>query len=202
MGESEEPTEVWDGDAFAEFTKEFISEFTDEPAVLLGHSFGGRTILKMLEKNWYKNTKIILIDSAGLVPKKTFASKMKVKKYKLAKKLVTSAPIRKIAPEALEELQKAFGSEDYKNSSPIMRGCLVKAVNEDMRESFPKITNEVLIIWGTEDHATPISDGQLMEELIPKAGLAKIEGAGHYSFLDNRVVFNAILSSYLKLEGN
>ena len=38
-----------------------------------------------------------------------------------------------------------------------------------------------------------------MEQLIPEAGLARIEGVGHYSFLENPVVFEAILESYLEL---
>ena len=34
---------------------------------------------------------------------------------------------------------------------------------------------------------------------LPDAGLAEIPGAGHYSFLENPVLFNAIISSFLKL---
>ena len=38
-----------------------------------------------------------------------------------------------------------------------------------------------------------------MERLIPDAGLARIEGAGHFSFLENAALYNAILASFLKL---
>ena len=45
-----------------------------------------------------------------------------------------------------------------------------------------------------------LSDGKKMEELMPDAGLAVIEGAGHYSFLDNLYVYNKILGSFLGIK--
>ncbi len=80
-----------------------------------------------------------------------------------------------------------------------MRQVLVNVVNEDLTDLLPKIKQETLLVWGTLDTATPISDAEKMEKLIPNAGLARIEGAGHFSFLENAPLYNAILSSYLKL---
>ena len=53
-----------------------------------------------------------------------------------------------------------------------MRQCLVKAVNEDLTDHLPNIKADTLLIWGDMDTATPLSDGRLMEKLIPSAGLA------------------------------
>ena len=36
-------------------------------------------------------------------------------------------------------------------------------------------------------------------QVMLDAGLAEIPGVGHYSFLENPVLFNAIISSFLKL---
>ena len=44
------------------------------------------------------------------------------------------------------------------------------------------------------------SDGQKMEKEMPEAGLAVIEGAGHYAFLDNPYLFYKILGSFLGIE--
>ena len=78
-----------------------------------------------------------------------------------------------------------------------MRASLVKVVNEDLTPYMPSVTMPALLIWGDQDTATPLSDGQKMEELMPEAGLAVINGAGHYSFLDNAYLFNKILGSFL-----
>ena len=42
-----------------------------------------------------------------------------------------------------------------------------EVVNEDMVPYMPKVTMPVLLIWGKNDTATPLSDGQKMESLVP-----------------------------------
>ena len=37
-----------------------------------------------------------------------------------------------------------------------------------------------------------------MEQLIPDSGIVEIKGAGHYSFLENPQLVNAVLDSFLK----
>jgi len=44
-----------------------------------------------------------------------------------------------------------------------------------------------------------LSDGKIMEKLIPEAGLATIKNAGHYSFLEQKYVFDKILASYMNI---
>ena len=96
-------------------------------------------------------------------------------------------------------MQSRMGSADYKAASPLMRKVLVNTVNEDLTDLLPGIRQSTLLIWGTLDTATPISDAETMERLIPDAGLARIEGAGHFSFLENPPLYNAILAAFLKL---
>ena len=81
----------------------------------------------------------------------------------------------------------------------MMKQCMVKAVNEDLTPLFSSIKQEVLLIWGDKDTATPISDAKLMEEMMPNAGLAVIKGAGHFCFLEQPVVFANIMKSYFKI---
>ena len=191
-----------------DFVLEFIRTLYPEEkeVILLGHSMGGRIIIKMssglLEgrlKAGFKISKIILTDSAGIIPVKTKAQKKRTKRYHFYKNLITKCGILKIDPDALNKLQKKFGSADYAAASPVMRKSLVMAVNEDMTPYMPMVKEPTLLIWGDQDTATPLSDGQKMEKLIPEAGLAVINGAGHYSFLDNPYLYNRILGSFLKI---
>lgn len=137
--------------------------------------------------------RIILVDSAGIRPEKSDAQKKKESIIKFGKKLVSGSP------KLLDKLRNMTGSADYRAASPLMRRVLVNVVNEDLTELLPKIGVETLLVWGTLDTATPIADAEKMEKLIPDAGLARIEGAGHFSFLENPSLYHAILSSYLKL---
>lgn len=195
FGETAEPDGEWNVDSYTDFAVKFIEKLGFKKVILLGHSFGGRVIIKMANrKNLpFEISELILVDSAGIKPEKSQEQKMKESAVKLGKKLLSASP------KLLNKMQSMTGSEDYRNASPLMRRVLVNVVNEDLTKLLPTISCPALLIWGTLDTATPIADGRRMEQLIPDAGLAEIPGAGHYSFLDNPALFNAIIASFLKL---
>ena len=157
-----------------------------EKATLVGHSYGGRVIIKLAARNTlpFEINRIVLIDSAGVMPKRSFAQKMKVKRYKVLKRILNFKFIHFLFPELIDAWKNRQGSADYRNASPMMKQCLVKAVNEDLSELLSDIKQETLLIWGDKDTATPISDAKLMEEKIPNSGLAVIPGTGHFSFVE------------------
>lgn len=195
FGETPEPPYAWNVDDYTDFVIEFIKKLGLKKVILLGHSFGGRVIIKLVNRKElpFTVTRLILVDSAGIRPEKTAEQLKKEKIMKTGKKLLA------FSPKLLKFFQSMVGSADYKAASPLMREILVNVVNEDLSHLLPTINQETLLIWGTLDTATPIADAEKMEQLIPEAGLARIEGVGHYSFLENPVVFEAILESYLEL---
>ena len=206
FGKSDEPSEPMNVDAYVDFVLAFIKKLFPEEkeVILLGHSMGGRIIIKLssglYEKRLsadFKISKIILTDAAGISPVKTAAQKKRSKRYRFYKNCLTKTGIAKLFPSTLDKLQKKFGSADYAAASPVMRKSLVMAVNEDCVPYMASVKEPTLLIWGDQDTATPLSDGQQMEKLIPEAGLAVINGAGHYSFLDNPYLYNKILGSFL-----
>ena len=203
FGGSTEPPEPWDVSDFTRFAIKFINSFGAKRVILIGHSFGGRVIIKMTTEHrdlmQFEVEKIVLTDAAGIKPKRSFRSKCRTRFYKIAKRCVTLPPVKKLYPDALNALQKKFGSADYAAASPVMRACLVKAVNEDLSALLPQIKAPTLLVWGDKDTATPLSDGQRMEREIPDAGLVTLEGAGHFSFLDQPYVYRAVLQSFLKI---
>jgi pimeloyl-ACP methyl ester carboxylesterase len=42
----------------------------------------------------------------------------------------------------------------------------------------------VLIVWGAEDHITPLSQGEKMHRLIPQSELEVVPGCGHLTPVD------------------
>ena len=81
-----------------------------------------------------------------------------------------------------------------------MRSTFINVVNEDLRDLLPKISASTLLFWGENDTATPVSDGRLMEQLIPDAGLVVLKNAGHYVFADRLPQVRLILDNFLKNE--
>lgn len=198
FGKTAEPKTAWCVDDYVDFVIKFIEKMKIDKLSLLGHSFGGRVIIKLAnrEKLSFELDKLILVDSAGILPKNKKKT-IKTRVYKTLKLIVGNNITKKVFPNALENLKKKFGSEDYKNASPIMRNVLIKVVNEDLEPLLPTIKQSTLLIWGTNDTATPLSDAKTMEKLIPDAGIVEIKGAGHYSFLENPQLVNAVLDSFL-----
>ena len=201
FGGSDEPREAWNVDAYADFFCKLMQALGIEAATLIGHSYGGRVIIKLASREElpFHIENIVLIDSAGVLPQKTFAQKMKIKRYKLLKKILNLKVIYALFPELIDDWRSRQGSEDYRKASPIMRQCLVMAVNEDLTELLPRIKQDTLLIWGDKDTATPIRDARIMEEKIPSAGLAVLEGTGHFSFLEKPAVFDRIMKSYFQV---
>lgn len=196
FGKSDEPSGIWDVDTYAEFMKKFIKEADCEGAIWLGHSFGGRVIIKLFNKMEIKPSRIVLVDSAGIKPKRGLDYYVKVYSYKLGKKILKLPVINKTG--LYEKLVKNAGSSDYKSLSENMRATMTRVVNEDLRGYLPDINVPTLLIWGDKDTATPIGDAHIMDSLLPDSGVVTLEGAGHFSYLDRPGKFFAALEYFVK----
>lgn len=200
-GKSEEPKEVWGSDDFAAIILKFIQKLGIKNPSLIGHSFGGRTIIAMVSKSSPDLfNKIVLVDSAGITPKHSLKYYYKVYSYKALKKIALTLFGEEKGKKIIEKNLKKKGSADYQAASPKMRAIMSKCVNEDLKKRLSEIKVPALLIWGENDTATPISDARIMEKLIPDAGLVSFPNCGHYSFLDNPIGFKAVVREFFKDE--
>ncbi len=193
-GKTGEPPVPWEAADYAAFVSEFIKKTGIAPFAAIGHSNGGRVLIKMSEA--FSPQKLILIDSAGLKPHRGLSYYIKVYTYKLGKKVLSLPGINKTG--LYERLVKNSGSADYRSSTPVMRATMSRLLAEDLSHLLPGIKSETLLIWGGCDTATPISDGRKMEKLIKGAGLVEIKGAGHFSYLDNPGVALGAIDYFLR----
>lgn len=197
-GNSQEPPIIWGTKDFADFIQKFIHKLNLINPSLIGHSFGGRVGIELASRNPIK--KMILVDAAGIKPKRPFSYYWKVYSYKAMKNALLLIFGKNKGEELVEKLRGKKGSADYRNSSPMMRAVMSKCVNEDLKEVMPNIKSSVLLIWGENDTATPLSDAKTMEQLIPDAGLVSFPGCGHYCFLDNPHGFKLVVKEFFKEE--
>lgn len=195
FGDSTEPTETWGVEEYTRIIEKLVAELGIENPVLLGHSFGGRVGILYASRN--KVSKLILVDAAGIKPKRQLKYYIKVYSFKLMKKLLPLIYGKAEAEQRIEAARSRNGSSDYASASSRMRAILSKVVNEDLRNCLPKIKAPTLLVWGEDDTATPLKDARVMEKNIPDAGLVSFPHCGHYSFLDNPGQFAAVLQSFL-----
>ena len=200
FGESDKLKTSFCVDDYCDIVVEFLKKLNIEKVILVGHSYGGRIILKLnnrkdlpfvIEKN-------VLIDAAGIIDKKDIVVKIKIVIYKLFKKIFISLPISsEKKDELVMKLRKKLGSSDYGTASKVMQETLVKSVNEDLTYCLDNM-KESLIIWGDRDIATPMWMAKMMEEKIKNSGLVILKG-GHFSYIDDPNTFSRVIISYFKL---
>lgn len=185
-GGSDEPPKPWTVDDFADFTEAFARSLGIEKAVLMGHSFGGRTIIKLMNRKEraFAVEKIVLLDAAGIKPKRSLKYYVKVYSFKATKWLFNLPPMKALFPDAVENARKKHGSADYRQASEVMRRTMTLCINEDLTPLLGGVDVSTLLIWGEDDTATPLRDAKIMEKGIPDAGLVVLKG-GHFAFADS-----------------
>lgn len=196
-GKSDEPESPWGVDAYTHLMEDFISSLNIKNPYLAGHSFGGRITILMASRH-PEIKKILLIDAAGIKPKRKPKYFFKVYSFKMMKRLLPLLLGKKKGNEIIANMRNKAGSADYNSSSPMMKAVMSRCVNEDLKHVMPNIKASALLIWGKNDTATPLSDAKTMEKLIPDAGLVAFDDCGHYSFLDNPLGFRAVVNEFLK----
>lgn len=196
-GGSDTMREPWTLDTYADFILKFMAEVGLENPIMMGHSHGGRVTLYMTAKEMVNPPKIVLLDAAGLIPKKSAKQKFRAKSFKAIKAVLTLPVIKKFSGGLLDKARKHYGSADYNAAPEVLRKTLVSLVNTDIRDILPNIKCPSLLIWGENDTATPLEDAKTIEKLIPDAGLCVIKGTGHFSFVERPYEAHAILNSFI-----
>lgn len=163
---------------FAQKVRTFLKQKKIKKVILAGHSFGGRVAIKLTISNPELISKLILINSAG-IERKNFLIKL-IKAIKVIK------------PIKLSFLENIFGSKDYLKAKGNLQKTLVNIVEENLEPELEKIKVPTLIIWGREDHTTPLWMGKLMHKLIKNSQLKIIEGDHGIPYRKPEEVFDII----------
>ena len=197
-GNSDTMENPWTLDDYCDLVLKFIKTLNIENPIMFGHSHGGRVTMKMVADGMVSPPKIVLLDSAGLIPKKTFRQKWRAKSFKIIKRILTLPLIKSFSGGLLEKARRHYGSADYNAAPPVLRQTMVSLVNTDLRDIIHKISCPTLLIWGENDTATPLADAKIIESLIPDCGLCVIKGTGHFSFCERPFEAHAIINSFIK----
>lgn len=187
FGESEEPDSSWSIYEYTDCLRELIESLKLKKVIIVGHSFGGRIALVYSSK--YKVEKLICFASPYC--KEITKLPLKNKIYKQIKKIKCLNWLSKI-------MQNKIGSTDYKNASQVMKGVLVKAVNQDLTEDVKNIKCPTLLIWGDLDTAVPLKRAYELEKLIKDSAVIVYENTTHYAYLERLPQISIVLDTFFK----
>ncbi len=164
FGDSSEPPFPMTTQLYRDVIAEFLKIIDSSIDVVVGHSFGGKVATLLNPET------LILLSSAGIVPKKSLTVKAKIAIYKLFKRVGLSA------------LRDIFVSSDGRKLSHNMYETFKIVVNENFEELFKNRSGETYIFWGEDDRATPLSSGEKIHQLIKNSHFYIFEGS-HFFFI-------------------
>ncbi len=207
FGNSGKPKKPWTVSDYADAIDSFVQKhIPDGPFDLIVHSFGARVAIKLLTRPEISSRidKVIFTGAAGLIPKRSTQYYLKKYTAKLLKLpfLILPTTLREKGLASLRKstLWKNLGSSDYQKLGGVMRQTFVNVVTEHLDEELPKISHEILLLWGKDDVATPLEQAKRMEAGLKNCALILLDGAGHYAFIDKPAQFAAIAVAYLEPE--
>jgi pimeloyl-ACP methyl ester carboxylesterase len=194
FGHSAPPPEPWGVEEYQAFVAAYMDAVGLARATIVAHSNGGRIAIRMAATEPERVAKLVLVDAAGIRPKRTFRWYRRVAMAKAGKHAARhfGAPGERLRDALLAKAASA----DYAAAGEL-RPTLVKLVNADLRPYMPRIAAPTLLVWGAEDTDTPVAMAQEMERLIPDAGLVVLQGAGHFSYADQPARFARIVSHFI-----
>lgn len=173
-----EPSDaVWNIDGYVEWLHEKLAERTD--VVVLGHSNGGRIAMHYLSKYPNAFRQLILLNSAGLYYKpETQSLKRRVARAvaKIGKPLAKLPLIKKV-------FYRLIGS-DYGRAPVNMQKTLANMLESDKTFDPSGVKcQKIDILWGCEDHVTPIGMGRELHKKMPGSQMKEFEKWQHAPYI-------------------
>jgi pimeloyl-ACP methyl ester carboxylesterase len=175
FGVSPPPTATWGAADYASCVAGVLDEHAAaQPAVVIGHSFGGRVAV-CLAASRPDLVRALVLCGVPLI-RSPRAGKVSVG-YRLGRK---ARQMGLLSNRRFEAMRRARSSDDYNAAIGVMRSVLVRVVNESYDEQLAAARCPVALVWGGGDRAVPPT-------MIEKAGrvltvptvVDVVEGAGH-----------------------
>jgi pimeloyl-ACP methyl ester carboxylesterase len=180
FGRSDLPKKPFKVSDYSETVIKFIKQNKIKKPILLGHSHGGRTGLKLAAMEPDLIDKLILEDASGIKPKKgVFKSIV----YPIAK-------FSHLIPNFFnlkEKLKQSFYKSveaDYMNAGAL-KETLKAILEEDLTPDLSKIKSETILIWGEKDRSVSLKDGKKMYRMIENSRIEVLDDVGHFPHLEN-----------------
>ena len=202
FGKSDKPFLKYRLGTFVDFLDKFMAELKIEKASLVGNSMGGWVAGLMAIKYPGRVEKIVLADSAGILPKEVDFDRI----YQLNNstrdeiranlKLIFATP----ALQNNESLVDQFMTQRVAVNDGYTINSLIESIKrkEDFLDSrLGEIKKPTLIIWGKQDGLIPVADGEKFKQGIAGSELVIFEGCGHAPQFEKALDFNKRVLEFL-----
>jgi pimeloyl-ACP methyl ester carboxylesterase len=172
FGATPAPDGPWGAAEYAAAVEPVLAELAT-PAVILGHSFGGRVAVHLAAARPEAVAALVLTGVPLIRRRGTGRPKPS---FRLARALNKRGLL---SDGRMQELREQHGSADYRAATGVMRDVFVKVVNESYEDQLRALRCPVELVWGDDDTEAPIAVAEEAARLVPGATLIRLPGAGH-----------------------
>lgn len=186
----------WTIDDYILWLKKKLAHIND-PMILVGHSNGGRLSINFAYKYPHRVKALVLIASAGIIPKYTFKHYFFFIIAKIGKVVFSIPILNYLYSSARKLLYRLARVQDYYKADPYLRETMKNLLRQDISSFLPRIFIPVLLLWGDQDRSTPIIDAYKMYNYLPNAKLIIYKGCKHSLPKDNFKIISKDLLNFV-----
>ena len=168
------PAAVYTLDDYADDVDRYLQEHHVTRCVVVAHSFGARLVALLNARHPKLFTHIVITGGAGLPQRFRPQVWLKVRWYKLCRRL---------------GWRTTGGSADYRNLDANGKQTFQNVINRDLSFEVAQITAPTLLIWGKCDRDTPLAQMRRWKRLVPHATTVVYRGKGHFAYLQDPARF-------------
>ena len=176
FGATPEPPEAWGAAEYAAAVAPVLDEMAT-PAVVLGHSFGGRVAVHLAAAHPDRVGGLVLT-GVPLVRWPDAPRRRPALAFRVGRTLHKRGVL---SDDRMEALRRRYGSADYRAAVGVMRSVHVRAVNETYDDVLPRVACPVELVWGDDDPDVPVAVAEAASRLLRDATLHLVAGAGHHT---------------------
>lgn len=168
-----------------------IDHWGIENPMIIGHDFGGTTVLRTHLINRRNFRRIVLIDPVAISPwgspffqhvnvhETAFAGTPDYIHEAIVRAYVKTAAFKPIADETLDMIVRPWTEPEGKAAFYRQIAQASSSFTDEIQPLYGKISIPVLILWGREDTWIPVEKGEALHEMIPGSLFHVISDAGH-----------------------
>jgi pimeloyl-ACP methyl ester carboxylesterase len=170
---------------------QLIDHWGIENPFIIGHDFGGTTVLRTHLINGRDFKRIVLIDPVAISPwgspffqhvnahEAAFAGVPDYIHEAIVRAYVKTAAFKPLVDETLDMIVRPWTEHDGKAAFYRQIAQASSSFTDDIQFLYRKISRPVLILWGREDTWIPLEKGEALHEMIPGSIFHIIPDAGH-----------------------
>ncbi|HTE57858.1 MAG TPA: alpha/beta hydrolase [Verrucomicrobiae bacterium] len=196
FGGTQPPQETWGVGDYVHFVSQFLKKI-DAPKLqgIVGHSNGGTIAIKGLATGELKADILVLLASAGI--RDVYRGRKKMLRLAAKTAKLATAPLPKSVQTRLKKkAYKAIGSDLF--VAEHLQETFKKIVTDDVQTEAATLKLPTLLIYGSEDTATPVTYGELFHVAIAGSKLQVLPGAGHFVHHDRLDEVYELVKGFLK----